>query len=79
MEPRVQTKHGEAAFSRYAAQNWNKLPAELKSAPTVDIFKSRLKHFSSPVLMIELVQSTLNCNLSFALCPFKSLFYAALL
>ena len=29
VEPRVQTKHGEAAFSRYAAQNWNKLPAEL--------------------------------------------------
>ncbi|KAK0143133.1 hypothetical protein N1851_018750 [Merluccius polli] len=26
-----------------AAQNWNKLPAELKSAPTVSIFKSRLK------------------------------------
>ena len=42
VEPRVQTKHGEAAFSRYAAQNWNKLPAELKSAPTVDIFKSKL-------------------------------------
>ena len=40
VEPRVQTKHGEAAFSRYAAQNWNKLPAELKSAPTVNIFKS---------------------------------------
>ncbi|KAK0136877.1 hypothetical protein N1851_026960 [Merluccius polli] len=76
VEPRVQTKHGEAAFSCYAAQNWNKLPAELKSAPTVNIFKSR---FSSPVLMIELIQSTLNCNLSFAICPFKSLFYAALL
>ena len=44
VEPRVQAKHGEAAFSFYAAQNWNKLPAELKSAPTdVDIFKSRLK------------------------------------
>ncbi|KAK0146594.1 hypothetical protein N1851_014100 [Merluccius polli] len=28
VEPRVQTKHGEAAFSCYAAQNWNKLPAE---------------------------------------------------
>ena len=27
VEPRVQTKHGEAAFSCYAAQNWNKLPA----------------------------------------------------
>ncbi|KAK0130822.1 hypothetical protein N1851_034497 [Merluccius polli] len=34
VKPRVQTKHGEAAFSCYAAQNWNKLPAELKSAPT---------------------------------------------
>ncbi|KAK0135662.1 Keratin, type II cytoskeletal 8 [Merluccius polli] len=36
VKPRVQTKHGEAAFSCYAAQNWNKLPAELKSAPTMD-------------------------------------------
>ncbi|KAK0141171.1 hypothetical protein N1851_021853 [Merluccius polli] len=43
VKPRVQTKHGEAAFSCYAAQNWNKLPAELKSAPTVSIFKSKLK------------------------------------
>ena len=43
VEPRVQTKNGEAAFSCYAAQNWNKLPAELESAPTVNIFKSRLK------------------------------------
>ncbi|KAK0130546.1 hypothetical protein N1851_035223 [Merluccius polli] len=41
VKPRVQTKHGEAAFSCYAAQHWNKLPAELKSAPTVNIFKSR--------------------------------------
>ncbi|KAK0136078.1 Transmembrane protein 81 [Merluccius polli] len=40
VKPRVQTKHGEAAFSCYAAQNWNKLPDELKSAPTVNIFKS---------------------------------------
>ncbi|KAK0147374.1 V-set and immunoglobulin domain-containing protein 10-like [Merluccius polli] len=43
VKPRVQTKHGEAAFSCYAAQHWNKLPAELKSAPTVSIFKSKLK------------------------------------
>ena len=43
VEPRVQTKHGEATFSGYAAQNWKKLAAELKSAPTVNIFKSRLK------------------------------------
>lgn len=40
---RVQTRQGEAAFSCYAAHN--KLPAELKSAPPVTIFKSRLKMF----------------------------------
>lgn len=45
VEPRVQTRHGEAAFSYYAAHNWNKLPAELKSAPTLSTFKSRLKTF----------------------------------
>ena len=45
VEHRVKTRHGEAAFSRYAAHNWNKLPAELKSAPTVGTFKSQLKTF----------------------------------
>ena len=45
VELRVQTRHGEAAFSCYAAHKWNKLPAELKSAPTVSTFKSRLKTF----------------------------------
>ena len=43
VKPIVQTNHGGAAFSCYAAQNWNKLPAELKSATTVNIFESRLK------------------------------------
>ena len=43
VEPRVQTKHGEAAFSCYAAHRWNKLPTDLKSAPNVNVFKSRLK------------------------------------
>ncbi len=45
VEHRAQTRHGEAAFSCYAAHTWNKLPAELKSAPTVSTFKSRLKTF----------------------------------
>ena len=34
----VQTKHGEAAFSCYAADKWNKLPVEIKLSPNVDIF-----------------------------------------
>uniref|UniRef100_A0A8C5EV94 Protein kinase domain-containing protein n=1 Tax=Gouania willdenowi TaxID=441366 RepID=A0A8C5EV94_GOUWI len=43
VEPRVHSKHGDAAFSCYAAKKWNKLPAELKSASNVNIFKSKLK------------------------------------
>ncbi|KAF7648679.1 hypothetical protein LDENG_00153240 [Lucifuga dentata] len=41
--PRVRTKHGEAAFSFSAPQLWNKLPEDLRSAPTVNYFKTRLK------------------------------------
>ena len=43
--PRVKTKHGEAAFSYYATHSWNKLPEDLRLAPTLAIFKSRLKAF----------------------------------
>ena len=45
VQSRVQTKHGEAAFSCYAANKWNKLPVELKLSPNVDFLKSRLKTF----------------------------------
>uniref|UniRef100_A0A3B3CIL0 Reverse transcriptase domain-containing protein n=1 Tax=Oryzias melastigma TaxID=30732 RepID=A0A3B3CIL0_ORYME len=41
--PRVRTKHGEAAFSFYAPQIWNRLPENLRSAETLSVFKSRLK------------------------------------
>ena len=41
--PRVKTKCGEAAFSFYAAKLWNHLPDNIKNAPSVDSFKSRLK------------------------------------
>ena len=47
----VQTKSGEAALSCYAACNYNKLPEDLRCAPNVAIFKSRLL---SHVPMIEL-------------------------
>ena len=43
VEPRVQTKHGEAEFSSYAAHNWNKLPVDIRCAPNISFFKSRLK------------------------------------
>ena len=43
--PRVRTKHGEAAFSFYAPQMWNKLPETCRSADTLSSFKSRLKTF----------------------------------
>jgi len=45
VQSRVQTKHGEPAFSCYAANKWNKLPVEIKLSPNVDIFKCRLKNF----------------------------------
>jgi hypothetical protein len=43
VKPTVRTKHGEAAFSCYAAQLWNQLSDDIKKAPTVASFKSRLK------------------------------------
>ena len=43
--PRYKTKHGEAAFCHYAPHSWNKLPEDIRSAPTLPIFKSKLKTF----------------------------------
>ena len=43
--PRVKTKYGEAAFSHYAPQIWNKLPESCRSAATLTSFKSKLKTF----------------------------------
>ena len=45
VQSRVQTKHGEEAFSCHAANKWNKLPVEIKLSPSIDIFKSRFKIF----------------------------------
>ena len=39
VELRVQTKHGEAALSCYAAFNWNKLPEDLRCAPNGSLLK----------------------------------------
>ena len=41
--PRVHSKQGESAFSYYASRSWNQLPEEIRCAPTVVTFKSRLK------------------------------------
>ncbi len=41
--PRVHTKHGESAFSYYAARSWNQLPEEIRCAKTLATFKSSLK------------------------------------
>ena len=43
--PRIKTNHGKAAFSHYASASWNKLPEDLRSAPTLPAFKNRLKTF----------------------------------
>lgn len=37
--PRVRTKHGEAAFSYYAAQKWNKLSGNIRHAPTLPMYR----------------------------------------
>ena len=39
----VQTKHGKATVSNYAACNWNQPPKDLRCAPNEAMFKSRLK------------------------------------
>lgn len=42
--PRVTTKtHGESSFYFYAPGLWNKLPEDLRTAASVDIFKTKLK------------------------------------
>ena len=43
VQPSVRTKQGEAAFSCYAVRLWNRLPLDIKTSPTISIFKSRLK------------------------------------
>ena len=39
----TRTKQGEAAFSCYAVRLWSRLPIDIKTSPTIPIFKSRLK------------------------------------
>ncbi|KAF7651872.1 hypothetical protein LDENG_00104180 [Lucifuga dentata] len=59
--PRVKTKHGEAAFSYYAANTWNKLPDDLRLAPTLTAFKSRLKTFMFTVAFCSIVNLSFRC------------------
>ena len=59
--PRVKTKHREAAFSFYAPHIWNKPPENLKSARTLNSFKSGL--FCLPLRKLNLgLFSYLDCN-----------------
>uniref|UniRef100_A0A8C6WIN5 Ankyrin repeat and SOCS box containing 2a, tandem duplicate 1 n=1 Tax=Neogobius melanostomus TaxID=47308 RepID=A0A8C6WIN5_9GOBI len=41
--PRVNNKHGEAAFQFHAAKIWNSLHEDVRQASTLTMFKSRLK------------------------------------
>ena len=43
--PRVNTKHGEAGFSYYATNSWNKLPEDLRLAPTLTAFLNKIEDF----------------------------------
>uniref|UniRef100_H3AIY4 Uncharacterized protein n=1 Tax=Latimeria chalumnae TaxID=7897 RepID=H3AIY4_LATCH len=45
MAPRVRTRAGERPFSFYAANLWSALPPNLRSSPSLCIFKSSLKTF----------------------------------
>ena len=40
----ARTKQGEAACRCYAVRLWNRLPIDIKTSPTISIFKSRLKN-----------------------------------
>ena len=42
-KPRINRKIGYGAFSHYGPTLWNLLPSELKTAPTVSLFKKQLK------------------------------------
>jgi hypothetical protein len=42
-KPTVRTKSGEAAFSFYATQLWNQLPISIRTAPSIDTFKTSIK------------------------------------
>ena len=41
--PRTVTRYGDRAFSSIAPQLWNNLPVDIRSAPTLDSFKTMLK------------------------------------
>jgi len=43
LKPTVRTKQGEAAFKYFGVHLWNQLPDNIKNAPTITIFKNRLK------------------------------------
>ena len=44
--PKVRSKtYGEASFQYYGPRLWNSLPEDLRAAPTVHIFKSKLKTY----------------------------------
>ena len=42
-KPRINRKIGYGAFSHYGPTLWNLLPSELKTAPSVSLFKRQLK------------------------------------
>ena len=45
LEPRFRREAGRRAFENSAPRLYNKLPTSVKTSPTVDIFKKRLKTF----------------------------------
>ena len=44
-EPKVNSVHGERAFSKVAPKLWNSLPLELKTSSSLAIFKMSLKTY----------------------------------
>ena len=69
--PRVNTKHGEAGFSYSATNSWNKLPDDLRLAPTLTTFKKTEDFYVCFSFLINLKSTML-----FQLCLyFLSFFY----
>ncbi len=57
---------GDRAFSVAAPSLWNPLPMHIKSSPSVDAFKSRLKSYLfSRAFRVDQRDQVLNCNVEF--------------
>lgn len=69
----VQTNHGEAAFSFWAPQSWNKISEDIRLIPTLTTFKSRSKTCMLRTALTETYILTLS-HLALLSCIYVSIF-----